>query len=86
MNPADDEDLALSLNGRKKKIRQSDFVAAFTTLQLNARQQENMFKKMDKSIPQWIAFIDNSFLNDEMKIAYKEMIIARQQRLLINKN
>jgi len=81
VNPADDEDLALTLNGRKKKIRQSDFVAAFTALKLDARQQENMFKKMDKAIPQWIAFIDNSFLNDEMKAAYKELIIERQQRL-----
>lgn len=85
VNPADDEDLALTLNGRKKKIRQTDFVAAFTTLKLDTRQQENMFKKMDKAIPRWITFIDNSFLNDEMKIAYKEMILARQQRLLISK-
>lgn len=86
VNPADDEDLALTLNGRKKKIRQTDFVAAFTNLKLNTRQQENMFKKMDKAIPRWITFIDNSFLNDEMKIAYKEMIIGRQQRLLMSKN
>ncbi len=84
VNPADDEDLALTLNGRKKKIRQSDFVAAFTTVKLDARQQENMFKKMDKAIPQWIAFIDNSFLNEEMKATYKKLIIERQQRLLIN--
>ena len=41
---------------------------------------------MDKAIPKWIAFIDISFLNDEMKEAYKELILARQQRLLINKN
>lgn len=86
VNPADDEDLALTLNGKKKKIRKSDFTAAFTTLKLDARQQENMFKKMNKAIPQWISFIDNSFLNDEMKVAYKEMIIERQQRLLRNDN
>jgi len=86
VNPADDEDLALTLNGKKKKIRQTDFTAAFTMLKLDARQQENIFRKMDKAIPKWIAFIDNSFLNDEMKAAYKELILKRQQRLLINKN
>lgn len=83
VNPADDEDLALTLNGKKKKIKRSDFAAAFTTLKLDARQQENMFKKMEKAIPKWIAFIDNSFLNDEMKGVYKELIIARQQRLFV---
>jgi serine/threonine-protein kinase HipA len=81
VNPADDEDLALTLNGKKKKIGQNDFTAAFTTLKLDARQQENIFKKMEKATPQWIAFIDNSFLNEEMKAAYKELIIARRQRL-----
>ena len=81
VNPSDDEDLALTLNGRKKKIRHSDFTAAFTTLKLDARQQENMFKRMNKSILPWIAFIDNSFLNEEMKGVYKQLILDRQQRL-----
>lgn len=83
VNPADDEDLALTLNGRKRKIRQSDFIAAFTTLKLDTRQQANMLKKMEKAIPKWIAFIDNSFLNDKMKDAYKELIKQRKQRLFV---
>ncbi len=83
VNPADDEDLALTLNGKKKKISKSDFTAAFSTLKLDVRQQENIFKRINKAIPQWIAFIDNSFLNEEMKFAYKELIITRQQRLFV---
>jgi serine/threonine-protein kinase HipA len=81
VNPADDEDLALTLNGRKKKIKRADFTAAFTMLKLDAKQQENIYKKMEKAIPKWIAFIDNSFLNEAMKIAYKELIRERQHQL-----
>ncbi len=81
VNPADEEDIALTLNGKKKKIERSDFTTAFTTLRLDAKQQENIFKKMDIAIPKWMAFIGNSFLNEEMKTLYKELIVERRQRL-----
>lgn len=48
VNPADDEDPALTLNAKKKKIKRTDFTAAFTTLNLEAKQQENIFKKNGK--------------------------------------
>ncbi len=81
VNPADDEDLALTLNGRKKKINRNDFVAAFTTLGLDAKQQENIFKKMEKAKTSWFEFIDISFLDEAMKAAYKQLIEQRFARL-----
>jgi serine/threonine-protein kinase HipA len=81
VNPADDEDLALTLNGKKKKINRSDFKAAFTTLGLDTKQQENIFKKMEKAKFSWLEFIDISFLNVEMKLAYKNLIQNRFSRL-----
>ena len=86
VNPADDEDLALTLNGKKKKINRNDFIAAFTTLGLDAKQQENIFKKMEKAKPSWLEFIDFSFLNDEMKVAYKNLIQNRFARLFPTTN
>ena len=71
VNPADDEDLALSLNGRKKKIKLSDFESAFRLSGLDDKQQENILKKMKKAVPQWLTFIDISFVNDEIKGKYK---------------
>jgi serine/threonine-protein kinase HipA len=82
VNPADDEDLALNLNGKKKKIKRSDFIAAFNTLKLEIKQQDNIFKKMEKAIPQWMKLIDNSFLNEEMKAAFKSLIVERHKRIL----
>lgn len=81
VNPADDEDLALNLNGKKKKIKYSDFVAAFNTLKMEVKQQENIFKKMQKAKDKWIEFIDFSFLSDDFKLSYKHLIEERFTRL-----
>lgn len=81
VNPADDEDLALTLNGKKKKINRNDFVAVFTKSGLDARQQENIFKKMERAKTRWIEFIDISFLNEEMKEKYKNLLKNRFSRL-----
>lgn len=81
VNPADNEDLALTLNGKKKKIRANDFVAAFNTLKLEPKQQENIFRKMVQAKNKWIEFIDISFLNDDFKEKYKQLIQERFSRI-----
>ena len=81
INPADDEDLALTLNGKKKKIVKDDLVKAFNTSKLDQKQQENIFKKMIKAKDNWMNFIDISFLNDAYKSDYKKLIIERFNRL-----
>ena len=86
VNPKDDEDLALTLNGKKKKINRNDFITAFTTLGLETKQQENIFKKMVKAKSNWLEFIDVSFLRDDMKAAYKNLIQNRFARLFPTTN
>ena len=83
VNPDDDEDLALTLNGKKKKLRRNDFVAAFTTLKLDSKQQENIFKKMERSKDKWLEFIDISFLSDDFKLKYKDLIVEQFNRIKI---
>ena len=82
VNPADDEDLALTLNGKRKKINRSDFIKAFTTIGLDVKQQENIFNKMEKAFPNWKQMIDISFLNQDWKEMYKGLIEERFRRLL----
>ena len=86
VNPTDDEDLALTLNGKKKKINRNDFISAFTTIGLDEKQQNNIFKKMEKALPNWFEFIDISFLSDEMKAEYKNLIQYRFHRLYSTHN
>lgn len=85
VNPADKEDLALTLNGRKKKLKMSDFENAFKTLKLDPKQQENIFHKMLIVKEKWLRFIDISFLSDEFKNEYKVIILERFERLGLNK-
>jgi serine/threonine-protein kinase HipA len=82
VNPADDEDLALTLNGKKKKLKKKDFEIMFSKFKLNDKQQENIFTKMEKAIPKWFDFIEQSFISKEFKERYKEMIDERWGRVL----
>ncbi len=81
VNPADTEDLALTLNGKKKKLKREDFTAAFQTAGLDDRQQENIFRKMERAKSLWPDFIDASFLSADFKEALKTIILHRFERL-----
>ncbi len=81
INPSDEEELAVNLNGKKKKIKRQDFIASMNTLKLEEKQQQNIFNKIVKGMPQWLAFIDNSFLGKDLKEGYKQIVTERFERL-----
>ena len=70
----DDEDLALNLNGKKKKIKRNDFEIAMSSAGIDQKVIENIFKKYKNLVPKWTKFIDESFLSEPMKEAYKILI------------
>lgn len=84
VNPADDEEMALTLNGKKKKLRRNDFIASFNTLNLEPQQQNNIFRKMERAKKQWMDFIDVSFISDDFKVAYKALLKERFLRIEVN--
>ena len=75
--PEDMEELALTLNGKKSKLKRSDFETAFAKSGLDKKVGENIFLKFEKVVPLWVEFIDGSFLREEMKAQYKELIKDR---------
>jgi serine/threonine-protein kinase HipA len=81
LNPADKEELALTLNGKKNKITRNDFITAFQTLNLEPKQQENIFRKMIKAKSEWIDCIGISFLSNEFKDRLINIIEQRFQRI-----
>jgi serine/threonine-protein kinase HipA len=81
VNPTDDEEMALTLNGKKRRIVKQDFIAAMTNAALEKKQQDNIFNKMLNALPQWIGQIDISFLGDAFKVKYKEVLRERAKRL-----
>jgi serine/threonine-protein kinase HipA len=82
----DDEDLALNLNGKKKKIKKTDFEIAMKGAGLDPKVIDNIFKKYKKLIPKWNKFIESSFLNDSMKQEYKSLIDKKAIRLDLKAN
>ncbi len=72
--PEDTEELALNLNGKKKKLKRSDFETAFTNSGLDQKVVENIFIKFERVLPAWLDFMDSSFISDSMKEVYKELI------------
>ena len=81
VNPSDDEDLALTLNGKKNKIGKSDFVRAFNASTLDAKQQEQIFGRMEKARKAWEDMIGISFLSPDLKLQYLDLLKERFGRL-----
>ena len=73
----DTEELALTLNGKKRKIRKLDFEISMRASGLEEKVIRNIFNKFLKVKDKWFDFIDISFLPEEMKIAYKDIITNR---------
>ena len=82
VNPKDDEELALTLNARKKRIKKADFVKAMETSGIAPKVFENIVAKYQKLLPKFNEVIDMSFLDDEDKEMYKQSIAARLNRLI----
>ncbi len=60
--PEDDEELALTLNGKKKKIKREDFEKAMLDSGMDTKAISNLFNKFSKAIPKWSELIKMSFL------------------------
>jgi serine/threonine-protein kinase HipA len=81
INPKDEEELALTLNAKKNKIKLSDFKALADNLLLNKKAYYNSFKRFSSKNEAVSDLIGRSFLNKEMKKGYEE-IWMRRQRIL----
>ena len=86
VNPKDDEELALTLNARKKRIKKADFVKAMETSGIAPKVFENIVAKYQKLLPKFNEVIDMSFLDDEDKEMYKQSIAARLKRFIAERN
>ncbi len=79
--PDDKDELALTLNAKKRKLKKSDFNHLLNTYKIDEKVIENIYEKYRKIVPQWLNFIDTSFLPQQMKEEYKSIIIKRKSIL-----
>ena len=81
VNPKDTEELALTLNAKKKRIKKSDFVRAMETSGISPKVFDNILAKYRKLLPKFNEIIDLSFLEEEDKEIYKQSIASRLARI-----
>ena len=79
INPKDKEELGLTLNGKKNKIKLADFKTLAASLNINEKVYDNIFKKFQNKNKEVLHLIDQSFLSKEMKKGYKEIWKKKQE-------
>lgn len=79
--PEDMEEIALTLEGKRKKLKIENFINLGKGLDLTDKQIDNTFKRMIKNKPVAISWLERSFLSIEMKNAYKEILDSRFTQL-----
>ena len=75
--PEDKEELALTLNGKKRKIMKTDFVRSITGSGIEEKVIDNLAKKFSHTLPKWFELIDRSFLPEDMQKKFKNLILRR---------
>ena len=79
--PGDREEMALSLNGKRARLRRSDFVALGTRLRVAERAIHATFERFSRVRPDLVDAIETSFLSPEMKGTYTALLADRYDRL-----
>lgn len=79
--PEDTEELALTIEGKKKKLKWEHFERLGKKLELNDKQISGVIKRFEKNKPKAIKWIDNSFLSSEYKQKYKTLLEERYTTL-----
>ncbi len=79
VNPEDDEELALTLNGKKKKIKLTDFDLLAKSMNIPETAVRNTYHKFSSNNNQIEEMIELSFLSPEKKELYIEIWNKKQQ-------
>lgn len=79
--PADKEQFALAMNGKKMNIRKGDFLKFADTCGIARQTAEKLIENLVKLTPKWIAMCEKSLLTDKLKDRLKKIIIERTEVL-----
>ncbi len=80
-NPDDTEELALTLEGKKRKINKEHFERLGLFLGLNQKQIESVFKTFEKKKTIAKDWINKSFLTKESQLKYTELLESNYRKI-----
>ncbi len=75
--PADKEQLALTINGKKQNIRRKDFLVLAETIGITEKSADKMIQKIVKLKDKYIEMCKNSYMPDDMKDSLENLINER---------
>lgn len=84
--PDDKEESALTINGKKNRLKIEDFNQLAKTLKIPNKSVESIYKRFIKIKLKWIDFVEISFLNKDTKQAYIETLNTRFNKLFSSNN
>jgi serine/threonine-protein kinase HipA len=79
--PEDTEEMALTLNARKNKIVMRDFEALANSLKIDPKTRARIFSRFSKILTTWEKRVAISFLPDELKQDYHQLILRNARKL-----
>ncbi len=79
--PKDKEDLALTLNGRKRNIQRLDFDQFAYNLGISEKARDNIYEDFSQEINQVQDWVERSFLSEEYKEKYLQIIHSKQKKI-----
>jgi serine/threonine-protein kinase HipA len=84
--PEDLEELALNLNGKKRKLSHKDFDEAMSKAHIPMKAIKNLWNRIEKGVQQWEEIIQNSFLSKKNKDAFIQLIKQKSEQLELRGN
>ncbi|WP_346770835.1 HipA domain-containing protein, partial [Flavobacterium filum] len=81
VNPADTEELALTLNAKKRKLKYQDFLVAYENCGLSKKVLDNTLELFVYAKPEMEAVLAKSFVSDEYKMKYLSLMESRYKQL-----
>lgn len=75
--PADKEEFALPMSGKKNNIRKNDFLIFADGCSISKLTAERIIEKLVATTPKWILMCENSLLPDELKKRLSMLITER---------
>lgn len=80
-NPADNEELALTLGAKKRKIGRPQFDELAERLELTTRQKDRAYNRLQKNQHTAVDWVEKSFLPDDIKERYLFIMASRYKQL-----
>lgn len=81
--PKDQEDLALTLGGRKRKVKKADFDQFAMSLGMGDKVRDNIYKEFSKQTGKVQDLIDSSFLSGDFKQEYLSIFQNKVKQIQI---